>query len=287
MGDTSDFRLRVPASRVASHFPVIEWNHHLFSRDRARYPFHARATYRPDEARLVGDPIGDYLARLGREGIDRAVVVQPEPYGDDHALVRAALEHHPDRLRAASLFYPRDPDAPEKLAALVRVVPGIVATRFHAHRGREGYLDSFADPGVRALWERAAALGLIVELHLGPNYADQAARAIEEYAPATVLIDHLGEPAFGNIVEYLGVLALARYDRVIMKLSGLGHISTEPPPHLDVQPLVRGLADAFGPDRLVWGGGSPALVDAHLPHLPAADRAQVKGGNLARLLRWG
>ena len=44
------------------------------------------------------------------------------------------------------------------------------------------------------------------------------------------------------------------------------------------------IANAFGPDRLVWGGGAPEIVDAHLDHLSPADRAKVKGGNLARLL---
>lgn len=266
---------------------IIEWNHHLFSSDTGRYPFHPQAAYTPAVAQLSADPIGEYLARMAREGIDRAVLVHPEPYGDDHRLVREALARHPDLFRAAAHFFPRDPTSPAKLAALVREVPGIVAARFHAHRGKEQYLDSFADPGVRAIWEQAAALGLIVELHIGPNYARQVTQAIREYPAVTVLIDHLAEPAFGNIVEYMGVLDLARFDRVIMKLSGLNHVSAEPSPHLDVQPLVRGLAEAFGPDRLVWGSGTPGLIDLHLSHWPEADRAKVKGGNLARLLNWG
>ena len=36
--------------------------------------------------------------------------------------------------------------------------------------------------------------------------------------------------------------------------------------------------------RLVWGGGTPQIVDTHLGHLSDSDRAKVKGGNLARLL---
>lgn len=266
---------------------IIEWNHHLFSSDTARYPFHPQAAYTPDVSRLSDDPIGDYLAHMQREGIDRAVVVHPEPYGDDHRLVCEALRQHPDRFRGVAHFFPRDPESPAKLAALVREVPGFVAARFHAHRGKEQYLDSFADPGVRAVWEQAAALGLIVELHIGPNYARQVAQAIRDYPEVTVLIDHLAEPAMGNIVEYMSVLELAKLDRVIMKLSGLNHLSTEPSPYLDVQPLVRGLAEAFGPDRLVWGSGTPHLIDLHLPDWSEADRAKIKGGNLEKLLAWG
>ena len=38
-------------------------------------------------------------------------------------------------------------------------------------------------------------------------------------------------------------------------------------------------------DHLVWGSGSPKIVDAHLDHLPEAEREKVKGGNLVRLLQ--
>jgi hypothetical protein len=47
------------------------------------------------------------------------------------------------------------------------------------------------------------------------------------------------------------------------------------------------VAAAFGPDRMVWGSGTPAIVDTHLAHFSEADRAKVKGGNLQRLLGLG
>jgi len=263
---------------------VIEWNAHMFSSDTRRYPFHPQAAYVPDGAELAADPLAQYLERMRQEGIDRAVLVQPEPYGDDHSLVLDCMARAPERFRATTLFYPADPDAPRKLAALVRRQPGLVALRFHAHRGKEMYLRSFADGGVRALWRQAAELGLIVELHIGPNYAAQAAELIKAHPDVAVLIDHLAEPAHGNVVEYADVLGLARFDNVYMKLSGLGYISKAAPLFEDVKPFTRLVADAFGVERLVWGGGTPRIVDAHLGHLSEQDRAKVKGGNLARLL---
>jgi len=262
---------------------IVEWNTHIFSSDLARYPFHPQAAYRPDARHLSADPLSDYLQRMDRVGIDRAVIVQPEPYGDDHRLVLACLRRETEKLKATSLFYPKDPAAVSKLQTLVSVEPRIVATRFHAHRGKEMYLDSFADPGVRALWRKAGELGLVIELHIGPNYARQVAEVIREYPSFPVLIDHLAEPGFGTAEEYEDVLALAHYPNVTMKLSGLSHFSHEPDPHRDAQSLVLRVADAFGPDRLAWSSGSLGIVDALLGHWSAADRAQVKGWNLARL----
>jgi predicted TIM-barrel fold metal-dependent hydrolase len=264
---------------------VIEWNAHMFSRDTGRFPFHPAAAYVPDTADLEDDPLAAYLERMRREQIDRAVLVHPEPYGDDHRLILDCLAREPERLRGVCHFFPKHPDSPRKLAETVRQEPRMVAVRLHAHRGKEQYLDSFADEGVRALWRVAAELGLIVELHIGPNYAAQAGEAIAAFPGVPVLIDHLGEPQFGNPVEYAEMLGLARFANVTMKISGVSYISSAAPPHLDVQPFVRLVADAFGPDRLCWGGGTPEIVDAHLDHFSAAERAQVKGGNLAKLLK--
>jgi predicted TIM-barrel fold metal-dependent hydrolase len=120
---------------------IIEWNAHMFSRDVERYPFHPKAAYKPNVDRLSPDPLGEYVKRLDAEGIDKAVLVHPEPYGDDHRLVLDCLEREPERLRGTALYYPKDPEGPAKLEALVKQQPKIVAFRFHAHRGKEQYLD--------------------------------------------------------------------------------------------------------------------------------------------------
>jgi predicted TIM-barrel fold metal-dependent hydrolase len=263
---------------------IIEWNAHMFSADTDRYPFHPRATYVPDPTRRAADPLADYMTRMDREDIDRAVLVHPEPYGDDHRLVLDCLQRQPERFWGTSLFYPRDPDAPDRLSELVRREPKIVATRFHAHRGKQAYFERFDEPGVRALWETAGELGLVIELHIGPDYGAQVAEVIRTYPDYTVLIDHLAEPHMGSAVEYAQVLALARYDNVYMKLSGLNHFSTDAPHYLDAKAFTRLVIDAYGPDRLVWGSGTPGIVDAHLDRESEEERDKVKGGNVTQLL---
>lgn len=263
---------------------IVEWNAHMFSSDQARYPFHPQAAYVPQADRLLPDPLGAYLRRMETVGIDRAVLVQPEPYGDDHRLLLDCLARDRERLKGACLFFPRDPDAPTKLRALVRREPRIVALRFHAHRGKEHYLDRFDDLAVRELWRCAGELGLVIELHIGPNYARQVADAVAAYPSFPVLIDHLAEPHMGTSDEYDDVLALSSYPNVMMKLSGLTHCSHMPEPHLDLKPLITRVARAFGPDRLAWSGGSPhRIVDSLLDGWSEQERAKVKGLNLARL----
>jgi predicted TIM-barrel fold metal-dependent hydrolase len=138
---------------------VVEWNTHIFSPDRERYPFHPQAAYTPDVSGAPADPLLAYLARMESQGIDRAVLVHPEPYGDDH--------------------------------------------------------------------------------------------------------------------------------RLILKLSGLGHFAPDPPLYQSARPFTRRVIQAFGPDRLVWGSGTPEIVDAHMDSYREADRMKVKGNNLVHLLGFG
>ena len=265
---------------------IIEWNTHIFSPDLQRYPFHQDAAYRPEVSNKPTDPLGAYLERMEQEEIDRAVLVHPEPYGDDHRLILECLEREPQLLKGTCLFYPKDSDAPRKMEELIARQPRIIAARIHAHRGKEMYLDSFTSPEVRALWEKALDLGLIIELHIGPNYARQVAEMLRAYPESTVLIDHLAEPHLGNAVEYADVLSLADFENVYMKLSGLNHFATDEPLYLSVRPFTRKVIEAFSPDRMVWGSGTPKIVDAHMEGYTETDKMKVKGDNLAKLLRF-
>lgn len=265
---------------------VIEWNTHIFSPDLQRYPFHERASYTPDVSVQSADPLGAYLAQMDQHGVDRAVLVHPEPYGDDHRLVLDCLAQEKERVKGTCLFYPRDPDALRKMEELVSQQPRIIATRFHAHRGKDMYLDSLTSPEVRRMWEKALDLDLIVELHIGPNYAQETAEMLRDYPESTVLIDHLAEPHMGDAVEFAGVLDLADFDTVYMKLSGLNHFAKDAPLYLSARPFTRRVIEAFGPDQMVWGSGIPDIVEAHLSEYSEVDRRKVKGENLARLLGW-
>jgi predicted TIM-barrel fold metal-dependent hydrolase len=78
-----------------------------------------------------------------------------------------------------------------------------------------------------------------------------------------------------------------------MKLSALP--AKEQYPHRDVGPVIRVLTDAYGPDRLIYGGGFSAeatgrsyrayreRLRSSLTHLSAEEQAKVFGGTAARL----
>jgi predicted TIM-barrel fold metal-dependent hydrolase len=255
---------------------IIDTHVHVFAEHQSQFPYHKNAPYRPPPA-----PIEEYLKKMNKMGIDRAVLVHPEPYQDDHRYTLYCLEKYPERLKGTCLFNPESPDSPRNLSELVQKQPRIVALRIHACRPDN--IPSLLSAQVRTLWERAGALDLVIQMHIVPRYARDIEELVKDFPEIPVLIDHLGRPAQGSEEEYKYVLRLAQFDNVYMKLSGVRYISKEPFPHEDAKPIVRQIVETFGSEHMIWGGGDPAIVDVQLDFLTERERKNVLGGTAAKL----
>ncbi len=82
--------------------------------------------------------------------------------------------------------------------------------------------------------ERHPQLRLIVD-HMGMSLSDEATRAGK----------------FEGAIN--DTLTLAKYPNVSVKLSAAPNYSKEPYPFRDINPYIKRLFDAFGPQRCYWG----------------------------------
>ena len=227
--------------------PVVDTHLHCFAGPADKpFPYHADAPYRPDEP-ATPEHLLDCMAKAG---VDHAVVVHPEPYQDDHRYLEHCLAVGKDKLKGTCLFFAGRPDTEKRLRELAKTLP-LVAVRVHAYNPDR--LPPFGKPELGALWKLAGDLGLAVQLHFEPRWAAGFEPYIKEMKSVRVLIDHLGRPFQGTEKEHAAVLGWARYDHVVMKLSAVPDRRTYP--HRDPAPVIKQLADAFGADRLMYGGG--------------------------------
>jgi predicted TIM-barrel fold metal-dependent hydrolase len=276
-----------PATRPRSATRVDTHVHCFAGPADPRFPYHERAPYRPEAAATPEQ----LLARMDEAGVDFAVVVHPEPYQDDHRYLEHCLRAGGGRLKGTCLFFSDRPGAVASLSELARRVPRVAAVRVHAYAPDR--LPPFGRPELRDLWAKAADLGLAVQLHFEPRYAPGFEPLIREFAGTPVLVDHLGRPFQGTPAEYDRVVGWSRFKNVVVKLSSIPPPTTYP--HRDVGPTIRRLTDAFGADRLMYGGGFGAgatgkayrdafeVARGHLAHLSAEDQAKVLGGTAERL----
>ena len=271
--------------------PVVDTHLHCFAgKDDAKFPYHKDAPYQPAD-RAAPEHL---LTCMADAGVGYAIVVHPEPYQDDHRYLEHCLSAGKGKLKGTCLFFAGREGAPDSLKALAKKVP-LVAGRIHAYNPDR--LPPFGKPELKALWKAIGELGLAVQLHFEPKYAEGFEPLIKEFKDTTVLIDHLGRPFQGTAREYETVLKWAKLPNVVMKLSSVPDKRTYP--HSDPQPVLKQLTEAFGADRLMYGGGynekatgksyrgERDRVAGLLAHLSDADRAKVFGGTAARLFKLG
>ncbi|MDQ3624560.1 MAG: amidohydrolase [Verrucomicrobiota bacterium] len=237
----------------------------------------------------------DALGLMAGAGVDYAVVVHPEPYQDDHRYLDHCLEIGRGKLKGTCLFFAEQPDAARRLRDYAGRHPGqLTAARIHAYNPER--LPPFGRPELEALWRTASDLGLAIQLHFEPRYAPGFEPLIREFSKTLVLIDHLGRPLQGTEKEYELIVKWSQLENTVMKLSALPEKREYP--HRDIAPFVKRLTAAWGPQRLLYGGGygETATKESYrgyrerlreyLAHLSATDQADILGGNAARLFGW-
>jgi predicted TIM-barrel fold metal-dependent hydrolase len=291
----------LPALAARPQGLLIDTHIHLF--DPTRFPYHPKATYRPEPRTLES-----YTEFVRQARIYHSVIVHPEPYQDDHRSLEYFFAHEPKRgfFKGTCLFDPVAPETPERMAALVKRFPGrIVALRIHENkplrvpptkigvpiRDRDMHA-----PAMRTTWRKAHELGLAIQMHFIPCHAPAIRKLASEFRDLPVVLDHLARYGEGTPAEYEEVLRLAGLPRVYMKFSAAVYSSKQAPPHADLKPLVRRVVDAFGEDRIVWGGLGMNMADFEkqvltfetlLGFLPEPARAKIRGLTAGKLYVFG
>src|SRR3989442_5033544 len=235
------------ADKSPNRAPVVDTHVHCFAgKDNARFPYHPRAPYRPD-APATSQHL---LQCMDEAGVDFAIIVHPDPYQDDHCYLEYCFDVGQSRFKGTCLFFADQPESLARMPDLVKRLP-IVAARIHAYAPDR--LPPFGKPALRELWKVAGAHGLAVQLHFEPRHAPGFEPLIKEFSDVRVIIDHLGRPFQGTPDEHEVVIRWSRFKNTVMKLSAIPSPNTYP--HREIRPIIKRLAQEFGPERMIYGGG--------------------------------
>jgi len=262
---------------------IIDSHVHVWALDDRHKPAADARIPWPREAA----PVEWLLDDMRQYGIDRAVLVQSSAFSWDNSYILECCARYPKLFRSVGLVNPLAETAADDLRHWMRA--GLVGIRLHPvfYRSEPVWLDS---PAHDRLWDAARETDAILQFHMLPEHAGPLARMIERHPNVRVLIDHLGKPDVTEPPPYRsfqGVLALAQYPRVWMKIGDYQLASREGYPWQDTFPFVTLLVQAFGPDRMVWGTGFPgkarlvplakalAYVQREIPGLTETDRRKI------------
>lgn len=237
----------------------------------------------------------DFAPFMAAHQIDATIAVQAAPSDAETDFLLSLAEEYPFIEGVVGWIDFGAGNAPERVAALA-CNPRLKGLRpmIQDLPDDEWMLRPDLAPAFRTLIDCELVFdALVTERHL-PSLLGLTRR----YPQMAVVIDHCAKPriAAGAFDEWARAMRdLARGENVFCKLSGL---VTEAGASFDeaiFRPYVDLVLETFGAQRLIWGSDWPVctlaasyehwcrLTDALLAGCPAKERAQILGGNAARI----
>jgi predicted TIM-barrel fold metal-dependent hydrolase len=184
-------------------------------------------------------------------GIDRAVIVQPNPHGTDNSATLDGIARSNGAYRGVAVVKEEIGDA--ELEALDR--GGIRGIRFNFVKHLGGAPDI---PTFERMVARIKPLGWHVVLHFDAQDVPEYAALIQRM-PVPFVIDHMGRvQAAGGLAQkpFQTLLELMKNPLAWVKISGAERVSTDGPPFHDAIPFAQALMEA-APERVLWGTDWP------------------------------
>src|SRR5262245_1200080 len=238
------------------------------------------------------------LPMMDETGVDRVVIVPPSWEGDriDYALEAAAK--YPKRFAVMGRIALDDPQA-QRLIPDWLDQPGMLGIRVNFSNRQATWLkDGTAD----WFWP-AAERARIPIMIIAPLWMREVGAVAQRHPNLTLIIDHMRlsiqcarEGKLSQAAER--TLALAKYQNVHVKLSSAPTYSNERYPFRDMDPIIRSLVTAFGPQRCFWGTDLSHAFDKcsyrqrvthfteELDFLSASDKEWIMGRAINQCLGW-
>jgi L-fuconolactonase len=284
---------------------MIDAQIHVFAPHEAAHPWSPTVLHGELYAGMRGRYAGrsarpaEVLAALDEHGVHGAVLVSPAVYGYDISYSLDAYELAPERFRVVGLVDAAREDVEDAVGAWA-AHPAAVGIRLNLWADEA--VARFSEGADDRLLAAAQSSGLCVCVNSPGRFAvfERIARRFDELQ---LVIDHLGlfdvamlDPAVRDTFAGIeGLLALAGYPNVAVKVTSVPLLSREPYPHADAWPHLHAVIEAFGVDRLMWG--TDAFIFDHpygeaLDFLRASDeigaheKQMLLGGALRTVMGW-
>jgi L-fuconolactonase len=229
---------------------IVDTHAHIYSPDEAKYPPIDKPLRPPGGQASVED----LRAVCRANGVDGACLIQTSTfYRFDNRYTGDAAKANADWTAGVCTLDPDDPHSPGLLRQFtndsnIRGMRSIPA--------RDGRL---THPGVEALWRTALDLGIVINVLVGVDKAEQVETMLKKFPKLRVVLDHCMNLKAGVELSptLATVLRLSRFSNLHAKLTFVPTGSATGHPCADMHEACLKVVAAFGAERCIWGSDFP------------------------------
>ena len=265
--------------------PYIDAHSHIWTPDVAHYPL--AAGFAVADMRPRSFTAEELLAQCRPAGVGRVNLIQMSYYEFDNRYMLDMIKLYPDRFVGTAIVDPLGVDPGARCGSYrAGACTPSGSSRNTASSRRLRWLEP---AGYAAMFATAAQTAQALSCLIGPDGFPEVDRMCRRFPDTTVIIDHLGRIGAGpdgaiRDVDVEALCALAKHDKIYVKVGAFYALGKKTPPYLDLGPLIRRVVQAFGASRCMWESDCPfqvvkdryvdslALIRDHLEFLGKEDR---------------
>ncbi|MGI8981716.1 MAG: amidohydrolase family protein [Pirellulaceae bacterium] len=247
-----------PAVDLKKH-PYIDAHSHIWSPETDKWPL-ANGKTRADLDPPSFTP-AELLKLAHSVGVGRVVLIQHTLYhGYDNTYLLDAAKSHPGVFAVTGMVNDTKPEPGKAMRELHK--KGVKAFRITSRPGigASGGEKWLSGPGMAEMWKTAAETGQVMACLIDAKDLPGVDAMCKKNPGTTVVIDHFARIGVDGTVheeDLKQLCALAKHKKTYVKLSAYYALGKKKPPYLDLAPMIRGLLDAFTPDRCMWASDAP------------------------------
>ncbi len=224
---------------------------HVYERDHPGRPWRGSGHGPPE---VTGETM---VMIMDDQHIDAAVIVSPSSiYGWDAGYSLQTAASYPGRFGVVA---PVDLSRTDLVRAVVEWTSTPYAVGFRLILSDDRIRAHALSGALGAFFEAVQDARLPLNIH-APSHLEAVEWIAMRYAGIPLAIDHLGirttfaPPLPPDPFKHVpALLALARFENIHVKATGIPAVSREPFPYSDIWDPLRRVIDSFGPDRVMWG----------------------------------
>jgi predicted TIM-barrel fold metal-dependent hydrolase len=273
---------------------IIDSQVHIWAPETAEKPYATENASKPHRQAPLGQE--ELLREMDGAGVQRCVLVPPTWEADRNDTSLEAARLHPDRFRVMGKLAIHKPESRARMATWMTQTHMLgVRLVFNQESTRKWLVDGTAD----WFWDAAERHDVPV-MAFAPNDVPKLFEVAERHPGLRMIVDHMGlsstlrgkslEPAVTEVIKF------ARLKNVAVKVSALPCYTDESYPFPTLQPLVRRVVDAFGPERCFWGTDLShlpcpykqvvTLFTEEMKSLTSTELEWIMGRGIAEWLNW-
>ncbi len=156
---------------------------------------------------------------------------------------------------------------------------GVRAFRIHPKLTAEPIANWLRPEGYQKMFAAAARNNQALACLIGPDALPELDRMCSAYPDTTIIIDHLARIGQDGVIRDADVerlCAMARHEKVLLKIGAFYTLGKKQPPYQDLAPLIKRTIAAFGAHRCMWESDSPFQVQGD--HTYAASINLIRHG---------